>query len=229
MVLFFLHVLTMLTHSHTLKAFWRKHQPWVFTGGQDFFYTWPHPLVFISSPTHIEKALSEEWCTQGIFVWKSRLWFVLEKMDDHVWCWKCDLCDVMPWRENKAEWKKSAGRFFIAWRRIFQSGHIKNKIPCCCVYLVASSIPPPSGHQMVVTTFVRKKRRAHNGHFFTAAISKFIEIDWFLQIIVKLILPPNMKSERGLNGQGQSQHRNRRLMVGCKNVLWSVLSTKKKK
>lgn len=45
------------------------------------------------------------------------------------------------------------------------------------------------------------KSTAHTGHFFTAAISKFIEIDWFLQIIVKLILPLNMKLERGLGGQ----------------------------
>lgn len=47
----------------------------------------------------------------------------------------------------------------------------------------------------------KTKGTAHVGHFFTAAISKFIETDWFLQIIVKLILPLNMKLERGLIGR----------------------------
>lgn len=36
--------------------------------------------------THTEKALSEQWCTQGVLVWMSSLWLVLEKMDEHVWC-----------------------------------------------------------------------------------------------------------------------------------------------
>lgn len=50
----------------------------------------------------------------------------------------------------------------------------------------------------------KTKGTAHIGHFFTAAISKFIETDWFLQIIVKLILPLNMKLERGMDAQWAS-------------------------
>lgn len=56
-----------------------------------------------------------------------------------------------------------------------------------------SPVNPPAGIEKKSTTLI--------GHFFTAAISKFIEIDWFLQIIVKLILPLNMKLERGLDGR----------------------------
>lgn len=48
-------------------------------------------------------------------------------------------------------------------------------------------------------------------NFFTAAISKFIEIDWFLQIIVKLILPLNTETKRGR--PDWPQHQNRRLMA----------------
>lgn len=48
---------------------------------------WARPPAYISSPTRREEALSDEWCTQGVFVWMSSLWPVLEKMDDHVWCW----------------------------------------------------------------------------------------------------------------------------------------------
>lgn len=57
----------------------------------------------------------------------------------------------------------------------------------------------------------RKKTTAHTGQFFTAAISKFIEIDWFLQIIVKLILPLNTETKRGR--PDWPQHQNRRLMA----------------
>lgn len=71
-----------------------------------------------------------------------------------------------------------------------------------------------------------QKKTAHNDHFFTAAISKFIEIDWFLQIIVKLIFPQNMKLEKGFI---DPKHQNRRLMVGCKNVyLISTINRKKR-
>lgn len=71
------------------------------------------------------------------------------------------------------------------------------------------------------------KRTAHDGHFFTAAISKFIEIDWFLQIIVKLNFPQNMKLEKGFS---DPKHQNRRLMVGCKNVyLISTINQKERK
>lgn len=45
----------------------------------------------------------------------------------------------------------------------------------------------------------KKKTTIDTAHVFTAAISKFIETDWILQIIVKLILPLNMKLERGLD------------------------------
>lgn len=76
----------------------------------------------------------------------------------------------------------------------------------------------------------KKKGTAHSGHFFTAAISKFIETDWFLQIIVKLISSTKHEVRKRLRRPaGQPQHQNRRLMVGCKNVSWSVLSTEKKK
>lgn len=72
--------------------------------------------------------------------------------------------------------------------------------------MIHLSLLPPCGWFMteLVTVKLGKqfvKSTAHTGHFFTAAISKFIEIDWFLQIIVKLILPLNMKLERGLGGQ----------------------------
>lgn len=57
----------------------------------------------------------------------------------------------------------------------------------------------------------RKKITARTGHFVTAAILKFIEIDWFLQIIVKLILPLNIETKR--SWEGRPQHQNRRLMA----------------
>lgn len=57
----------------------------------------------------------------------------------------------------------------------------------------------------------QEKTTAHTGHFVTAAILKFIEIDWFLQIIVKLILPLNTETKRGR--PGRPQHQNRRLMA----------------
>ena len=68
-------------------------------------------------------------------------------------------------------------------------------------------------------TAQEKKGTAHSGHFFTAAISKFIETDWFLQIIVKLISSTKHEVRKRLRRPaGQPQHQNRRLMVGCKNV-----------
>lgn len=74
-------------------------------------------------------------------------------------------------------------------------------------------MPPPGGHRGVMTTPVRarKKTTAHTGHFVTAAILKFIEIDWFLQIIGKLILPLNTETKRGR--PSRPQHQNRRLMA----------------
>lgn len=62
-------------------------------------------------------------------------------------------------------------------------------------------VTPPCGHQQVIKRHEKARGTAHGGHFFTAAISKFIETDWFLQIIVKLILPLNMKLERGMDAQ----------------------------
>lgn len=56
-----------------------------------------------------------------------------------------------------------------------------------------------------------RKKTTASGHFVTAAILKFIEIDWFLQIIVKLILPLNIETKRGR--PGRHQHQNRRLMA----------------
>lgn len=92
----------------------------------------------------------------------------------------------------------------------------------CCQILYLSdssftvlllSMPPPGGHRGVMTTPVRarKKTTAHTGHFVTAAILKFIEIDWFLQIIGKLILPLNTETKRGR--PSRPQHQNRRLMA----------------
>lgn len=74
----------------------------------------------------------------------------------------------------------------------------------------------------------KTKGTAHMGHFFTAAISKFIETDWFLQIIVKLILPLNMKLERGMDAQWASPNiKTGGSWLTVKMFLWSVLSTKK--
>lgn len=51
-----------------------------------------------------------------------------------------------------------------------------------------------------------KKTNMHDthGYFFTAAISKFIETDWFLQIIVKQIFPTKHEIRKRL-GQPVSQ------------------------
>lgn len=123
----------------------------------------------------------------------------------------------MSWKENKPEWR-SAVRFFVACficRRIILRGLVApgdvrsmdmiHSFVSTSLYL---SILPPCGQQVIMPTVVpsthqyvcREKSAALIRHFFTAAISKFIEIDWFLQIIVKLILPLNMKLERGLEG-----------------------------
>lgn len=48
-------------------------------------------------------------------------------------------------------------------------------------------------------TNVRKQGTTHIVHFFTAAISKFIETDWFLQIIFKLIHSSTKHEIRGLD------------------------------
>lgn len=79
------------------------------------------------------------------------------------------------------------------------------RINVSIVFLFHLSMLPPCGQKPVMTALQtlhrakNKKAQPHDGHFFTAAISKFIEIDWFLQIIVKLILPLNMKLERGFS------------------------------
>lgn len=82
------------------------------------------------------------------------------------------------------------------------------------------------GH--VAPSRARKKTTAHAGPFFTAAISKFIEIDWFLQIIVKLILPLNTETKRGR--PDWPQHQNRRLMAVkmCRDQYYQPRKKKKK-
>lgn len=102
----------------------------------------------------------------------------------------------MSWRENKAEWKSSAARFFIyGWFSLYLP-------PLVYIAPWWTARGHDSGQE---------KTTAHTGHFVTAAILKFIEIDWFLQIIVKLILPLNTETKRGR--PGRPQHQNRRLMA----------------
>lgn len=90
---------------------------------------------------------------------------------------------------------------------------------------------PPSGQQLKIRPVKQTQRT-----FFTAAISKFIEIDciffffFVLQIIVKLIFPLNMEFKSGFNGNWTSPNiKNRRLMVDCKNVFVISTTTKEKK
>lgn len=106
----------------------------------------------------------------------------------------------MSWRENKAEWKTSAAGVFIY-----------DSDSCCSVLL--SSIAPPRGQWGARRSQSGREENdsTHWSIFFTAAISKFIEIDWFLQIIVKLILPLNTETKRGR--PDWPQHQNRRLMA----------------
>lgn len=160
----------------------------------------------------------------------------------------------MWWKENKAEWKKAAGFSVV----IYPQNKKKNKkqIPVdirvqdvsngskegsaqSMKRILSSflstffdlSVLPPCGQLQVLKDMRWRKSTAHVCHFFTAAISKFIETDWLMQIIVKLILPLNMKLERGLRGhQARPNIKNRRLMVGCKNgfVIITIDQEKKK-
>lgn len=94
---------------------------------------------------------------------------------------------------------------------------------CLCCPLVDRS---QSWQHFKPCTGLKQTGTAHDGHFFTAAISKFIEIDWFLQIIVKLILPLNMKLERGFSDPNIKTGGS---WLAVKMFLWSLLSTEKKK
>lgn len=112
----------------------------------------------------------------------------------------------MSWRENKAEWKTSAARFFFlffnVWVILYRPP-LAHTAPWWTARGVSwrRLVRPGRKRQNTVVTLLQQQK----------IFLKFIEIDWFLQIIVKLILPLNIETKRGR--AGRPQHQNRRLMA----------------
>lgn len=146
----------------------------------------------------------------------------------------------MWWKENKTEWKKSAVRFLFylkyvgGWQHLWMNE--TGFIPLSTFFYL--SILPPCGQQLVMMTPVpssiknlkKKNNKKHSTHWSLLYSSNFkIYWDWLAFANNSQANSSTKHDVRKRLGRpvGQPQHQNRRLMVDCKNVLWSVLSTEK--